>query len=123
MKRCHLIVVLAASLLLTGCYPFRSVGLLQERDNLPQYEKAEYKPYRIHVNDEVVYRLITMDETISKVMTRGQTNNGNDVNSYRVFSDGTIDIPFLEPVRVEGLTIEEARQTLEKAFKEIIPDA
>lgn len=111
------------TLCLTGCYPHRAVGLLQERKGLPVYENADYTPYRIRVNDEIIYRLITMDQTISKVMTQGRGASSNDVNSYRVYSDGTIDIPFLEPIHVEGLTIEEARQEVEKRFREIIPDA
>lgn len=127
MKKQHTIFlsVLLACVMLTGCYPFRSVGLLQERTDLPQYEKQDYEPYRIHVNDEIIYRLITMDETLAKVMTAGQNNisTNNAGNSYRVYSDGTIDVPFIAPVHVEGLTIEEARIAVEKAIKEVIPDA
>lgn len=122
-----LLVFAAFSFILSGCYPHRAVGLLQDNKKnkkLPQYEVADYEPYRIRVNDEIIYRLITMDETISKVMTAGRSGGStNDVNSYRVYSDGTIDIPFLEPIKVEGLTMEEARQEVERHFKEIIPDA
>ena len=119
-----LMLTVALAFVLSGCYPHRAVGLLQDRKKLPHYEPAEYEPYRLKVNDEVIYRLITMDETISKVMTAGRTSmSTNDVNSYRIYSDGTIDIPFLKPIHVEGLTMEEARQEVEKAFKEIIPDA
>ncbi len=122
------IVILCTAILsfsLTGCYPHSAIGLLQENKRLPQYEQVEYEPYKIHVNDEIIYRLITMDETISKVMTGGRSNINNiyDVNTYRVYSDGTIDIPFLPPVHVVGLTLEEARQELERSFREIIPDA
>ncbi|MCM1035143.1 MAG: polysaccharide biosynthesis/export family protein [Bacteroides sp.] len=109
--------------LLNGCYSNRVVGLLQERDNLPQYEKTEHEPYRIHVNDEIIYRLITMDETIAKTLTQGTTVSTSEVNSYRVYSDGTIDLPFLEPIRVQGLTLEEAQNEVQRCFREIIPDA
>ena len=110
--------------MLTGCYPHSAIGLLQDRKKLPQYEHVDYEPYRLQINDEVIYRLITMDETISKVMTGGRTGvSTNDVNSYRVYSDGTIDIPFLKPIHVEGLTMEEARLEVERNFREIIPDA
>ncbi|MBQ5630891.1 MAG: polysaccharide biosynthesis/export family protein [Ruminococcus sp.] len=37
-------------------------------------------------------------------------------NSYRVYSDGTIDVPFLKPIRVAGLTEQEAQDTLRAAF-------
>lgn len=123
--RLHIILFLTfAAIMLSGCYPHRAVGLLQNRDDLPHYEPEQYEPYRISVNDEIIYRLITMDETISKVLTGNRTNNAlNDVNTYRVYSDGTIDIPFLEPIHVAGLTIEEARLELERKFRDIVPDA
>ncbi len=119
----HIIFCLLVAVVLTSCYSNRAVGLLQERDNLPQYEKAEYEPYRLQVNDEIIYRLITMDETIAKVLTQGTQATSNDANSYRIYSDGTIDLPFLEPIHIEGLTIEEAQDTVQAHFREIIPDA
>ena len=112
-----------AALLLTGCYPHRAVGLLQDRKDLPHYERADYQPYRIQINDEIMYRLITMDETIAKVLGNEQSGNINSVHTYRVYSDGTIDIPFLEPIPVSGLTLPEAEGLLQERFREIIPDA
>lgn len=106
---------------MSSCYSHRVVGLLQEDKKLPQYEKAEYQPYRIAVNDEIIYRLITTDETIAKAMQTG--TNVNDATSYRVYSDGTVDIPFLPPIRMEGLTIKEAEDTLRTYMRQIIPDA
>ena len=64
-----------------------------------------------------------MDETISKTISGNQSYVGQYANSHRVYSDGTIDVPFLKPVHVEGLTIEQAQDTLRAAFREIIPDA
>ena len=60
-----LIVVLG---MLSGCYGYRQVGLLQERQDLPQYDSAAYEPYRLQVNDEIIYRVVTMDETIAKTL-------------------------------------------------------
>ena len=117
----HLLLLAMLSIALSSCYTHRVVGLLQEDEKLPQYEKAEYKPYRIAVNDEIVYRIITMGETIAKAM-QAQTNV-NDVSSYRVYSDGTVDFPFLEPIRMEGLTLQEAEDTLRNHLRQIIPDA
>lgn len=108
---------------LTGCYGYRQVGLLQDRDDLPQYDSSAYKPYRLQVNDEIIYRVVTMDETIAKTLSTNTSSAGQYANSYRIYSDGTVDIPFLEPVKLVGLTELEAQDTLRKAFREIIPDA
>ena len=109
--------------MLTGCYGYRQVGLLQERDNLPQYDSACYEPYHLQVNDEIIYRVVTMDETIAKTLSANNNSVGQYANSYRIYSDGTVDIPFLAPVKLAGLTELEAQDTLRKAFREIIPDA
>ena len=99
------------------------MGLLQERDDLPQYDSVAYKPYRLQVNDEIIYRVITMDETLAKTLSSNENTNSQYANSYRIYSDGTVDIPFLAPIKLAGLTELEAQDTLRKAFREIIPDA
>ncbi len=111
---------------MTGCYSHRAIGYLQEptkSNKLPVYDSVPYQPYRIRVNDEIIYRLITMDETISKSLGANNNSVGQYANSYRVFADGTVDLPFLKPIKVQGLTETEAQDTLRAAFKEIIPDA
>lgn len=118
-----LVMLLLLAATLNSCYTHRVVGLLQDRPDLPQYERTEYEPYRLHINDEIIYRLITMDETIAKTLAQGTTISQNEVNSYRVYSDGTVDLPFLDPIYVQGLTLEEAQDTIERHFREIIPDA
>ena len=111
------------SAILTGCYGYRQVGLLQDRNDLPQYDSATYVPYRLQVNDEIIYRVVTMDETIAKTLSANSVGSGQYANSYRIYSDGTVDIPFLSPVKLVGLTELEAQDTLRKAFRDIIPDA
>ena len=118
----HILIVFILSML-TGCYGYRQVGLLQERNDLPQYDSATYEPYRLQVNDEIIYRVVTMDETIAKTLSANMQGAGQYANSYRIYSDGTVDIPFLTPVKLAGLTELEAQDTLRKAFREVIPDA
>ena len=118
----HILIVSILSML-TSCYGYRQVGLLQERNDMPQYDSATYEPYRLQVNDEIIYRVVTMDETIAKTLSANMQGAGQYANSYRIYSDGTVDIPFLTPVKLAGLTELEAQDTLRKAFREIIPDA
>lgn len=123
-KNTLLCLLMLVACLLTGCYSNRQIGLLQERDGIPTYDSVPYEPYRLHVNDEIIFRLITMDETIAKAMSANQ-NQGNTqyANSYRIYSDGTVDLPFLQPIHIEGLTEREAQDTLRAYFRQIIPDA
>ena len=122
-KICLHMLILALLSTLTGCYGYRQVGLLQERDGLPTYDSAAYEPYRLQVNDEIIYRVVTMDQTIAKTLSANTNNVGQYANSYRIYSDGTVDIPFLAPVKLAGLTELEAQDALRSAFREIIPDA
>lgn len=119
----NVVLIVVVALSFTGCYGYRQVGILQEREDLPQYDSVAYKPYRLQVNDEVIYRVITMDETIAKTLSANNSAGGQYANSYRIYSDGTVDIPFLAPIKLEGLTELEAQDTLRKAMREIIPDA
>ena len=119
----YLGIAFLLGMLMTSCYGYRQVGLLQERDDLPQYDSVAYQPYRLQVNDEIIYRVITMDETLAKTLSSNENTNSQYANSYRIYSDGTVDIPFLAPVKLAGLTELEAQDTLRKAFREIIPDA
>ncbi len=127
MKKIHIILLALTAVLMSSCYSHRVIGYLQEptkANKLPVYDSVSYEPYRIRVNDEIIYRLITMDATISKALGANNNNvNGQYANSYRVYPDGTIDLPFLHPVKIVGLTEAEAQDTLRAAFREIIPDA
>ena len=126
MKQIRMILLALTAVLLSSCYSHRVIGYLQEptkSNKLPQYDSVPYEPYRIRVNDEIIYRLITLDETISKTLSANNAMAGQQANSYRVYSDGTIDLPFLKPLHIAGLTEQEAQDTLRAAFREMIPDA
>ena len=127
MKKIRIILVGLVAVLLSSCYSHRVIGYLQEptkTNKLPQYDSVAYEPYRIRVNDEIIYRLVTLDETMGKVLaTNNVSTSGQYANSYRVYEDGTIELPFLQPLKVQGLTEAEAQEVLRDAFREIIPDA
>ena len=127
MRKIYIILLGLVAVLMSSCYSHRVIGYLQEptkSNKLPVYDSVPYEKYRIRVNDEIIYRLITMDETYTKMLgTNNNISSGQYANSYRVHEDGTIDLPFLKPVKLQGLTETEAQDTLRAAFREIIPDA
>ena len=127
MKKLSIILLGVVAVMMSSCYSHRVIGYLQEptkQNKLPVYDSVAYEPYRLRVNDEIIYRLITMDETISKSLgTNNNASSGQYANSYRIHEDGTIDLPFLEPLKITGLTEVEAQEVVRDAFREIIPDA
>ncbi len=123
-KHVKILSFLITIISLSSCYNYRNMRLLQENNrSLPKYTPTTYSDYKIQVNDEIIYRLITTDETISKLISPQNSSSSQNQISYRVYTDGTIDIPFISSIHVEGLTLTEAALAIEKKFKEILPDA
>lgn len=123
-KKINIFTLIIVTLIMTSCYNYRNIGLLQEHNSsLPKYSKSEFEEYRIRVNDEIIYRLMTSDETISRLISSDNTGTLQNLISYRVYPDGTIDLPFIKNIHVEGLTTNEASKVIEKRFRELIPDA
>lgn len=125
MKSIKLYIIFAVAVLLSSCYNYKTTGLLQEKNpTLPVYQKEAYEDYRLQINDEIIYRLLTSDETISKLISSGASSmSSQNMISYRIYPDGTVDLPFLKKIPVAGLTLNEASRVVEEKFKEIIPDA
>ena len=126
IKKTQLFVSFILLIMFSSCYTYKNVRLLQEDNSaLPVYPKTDYNDYRISVNDEIVYRLITSDETISKFISPNTSGGGMSQTqiSYRVYTDSTIDLPFISHIPVAGLTLNEATEVVQKRMIELIPDA
>ena len=79
MKTMRFILFGLVAVMLSSCYSHRQIGYLQEPtkfNKLPVYDSVPYEPYRIRVNDEIIYRLITLDETMSKMLGANTITNG-----------------------------------------------
>ena len=118
---------MVAIMLLSSCYPIRRVGLLQEREGLPEYEKGEYEQYHLQKNDELELRVISMNpETALLFQQRASSYRSISTTSssftYRIYEDGTIDVPFLSKVHVAGLTLQQAEQKIEEELAEFSED-
>jgi polysaccharide export outer membrane protein len=124
-KNIKLLIFSLVLIAFSSCYNYKSFHLLQDGNkSLPNYENNEYSDYRLRVNDEIVYRLITSDETISKLISpQTAGSSGQNMISYRIYTDGTIDLPFISSIFIEGLTLNEASVAIENRLKELIPDA
>lgn len=119
------LILACLTFVLSSCYTLRDKNLLQTSNTLTQYEKATFEEYKIQINDEILFRLITTNEDFSQLIAEGNSNSASSQqsNSYRVYPDGTIDIPFVDSVKVAGMTLSQAAQSIEKRFKDFIPDA
>lgn len=115
--------LLLSCLLLSSCYTQRDKSLLQEAKSLPRYEAKPYEAYKIQVNDELLFRIVSTDEDFVKMIDLGGNISQQNAISYRVYPDGTIDLPFINSIRVADFTIEQATDEIQKKFVQLIPDA
>lgn len=126
MKRINIklyIPVLATSiLLLSSCYTQRDKSLMQESKTLPQYDKVDYEEYKIQVNDELLFRVSSTDEDFVKLIDVGSGSSQQGI-SYRVYPDGTIDLPFIDSIKVAGMTVANAADAIQRRFRTIVSDA
>ena len=111
-------------LLLSSCTMNRYTRFLQESDRLPQYAKAELERYQIQVDDELRVRVLSMNKEVAEIFNTGSSSNSsNQGNSYRVYTDGTIDLPFISNIHVEGLTLAQAKEKIQEQVRTFIIDA
>lgn len=118
----HLTLLLLSCVLLNSCYTQKDKSLLQDLKSLPHYESKPYESYKIQINDELLFRIISTDEEFVKMIDVGGNTQQNAV-SYRVYPDGTIDFPFISSIRVADLTMEQATDEIQKKFIQLVPDA
>lgn len=126
VKSIRLALVTVITLLLcSSCITNRDLTLLQDGKKMPQYEQADYSYYRLQKNDMIRIRLLTTNDEAAAIfdMNTGSSSSSSGGNSYRIYEDGTIDIPFINNIPVAGLTLREAAKVIEGRMKEFVPDA
>lgn len=125
VKSIRLALVTVITLLLcSSCITNRDLTLLQDGKKMPQYEQADYSYYRLQKNDMIRIRLLTTNDEAAAIfdMNNGSSSSSSGGNSYRIYEDGTIDIPFINNIPVAGLTLREAAKVIEGRMKEFVPD-
>ena len=126
VKSIRLALVTVITLLLcSSCITNKDLTLLQDGKKMPQYEQADYSYYRLQKNDMIKIRLLTTNDEAAAIfdMNNGSSSSSSGGNSYRIYEDGTIDIPFINNIPVAGLTLREAAKVIEGRMKEFVPDA
>jgi polysaccharide export outer membrane protein len=123
-KNKNLIIGLIVPFLLTSCYTYKDKALLQERSDIPVYDSVPYHEYHIRPNDEIIYRVIsTAKKSVFQSNNSSSETSMTNVITYRVYEDGTIDIPFVKGIEISGMTIADAEKEVQRRVREIEPDA
>ena len=109
------------TVIFSSCITNKSNTYLQEDKSLPKYKKTPYTYYQIQKNDELAIRVLSLNDEITAIFTGGGVSA--TAPSYRVYEDGTIDIPFISNIYVEGLTVRQAAKVVEEKLHDFVPEA
>ena len=132
------IAALLISTLFSSCVSHKEMIVMQEHkeiaENLRSHQvlRSEnilaYEAYRIKAFDHLMININAFDGSTEEFLNReSSSDNGGSVNhnfdpatlyfnSYSVNEQGAIYLPMLNKVEVEGLTIDELKKKLDKAF-------
>lgn len=121
-KRILVLVVVVAAAIFSGCKSLYSNRMIQTPKDYSYTEKGTQLPqeFRLEVNDLVQFSLYSNDGfrlvDISPTATAQLTQGNNQ--TYIVEFDGTIKMPLLGRVKLQGLTAREAESLLEEKYAE-----
>lgn len=130
LRKLHLVVIVVP-FLIQSCVTNKKTTLLQE------YKESEYtteytppETYLIQTNDNLYIRVATPDPRLSEIFNvmpvggiMGNAGESTHLLSYPVQLDGTIELPYLGTIPVEGKTLTEAKQAIEIELAQFVSDA
>ncbi|MBO7254854.1 MAG: polysaccharide biosynthesis/export family protein [Paludibacteraceae bacterium] len=116
-------VFLFCIFLFSACVTSKQINYLQElsKNQIPK-DTLINLDYKIQRGDNLYIKIFSTDETANKIFntTNSVSTQLGTLYSYPVYEDGTIDIPFIEPVFVQGKTLRDAKNIIEEQLKKIL---
>jgi polysaccharide biosynthesis/export protein len=127
-------VFLLLLILLASCVPQKKIKYLQKQqmeDTSSMYSRKRSPDYKIQPKDNLYIRIYSMDEK-SLMFFNKQASNAyssdysNDasiyLNSYSVSDDGFVEFPLIGKLLVQGLTVEQAKDLIQKLISEYLKE-
>lgn len=111
--------IVSIILLLNGCFSKERI-LFQDED-----AKEEQKTLNVKTNAEYDYKIVTQDRVSIEVykhpdLSTSTENKSNEKLGLKVSKDGTIRLPLINDVKIEGLTEEETALLIEEKLSKYI---
>ncbi len=106
----------------SSCYTQKDKTLLQKSRSLPSYQEVSFNDYKIEVNDELIFRITSTDDDFIKLIEAGGASQ-QQIISYRVYPDGTVDLPYIDSIRIAGKTLTDAATAIQGRFRQLVSDA
>jgi len=123
MKKQKHILLILLTITTLSCSRYSNLVYLQDaaQEQPQEHFKATAPDYRIQQRDILFIRILSLNQEVTEVINGGtsetsQMNNeaGLFIYGYNVNDSGYIEIPVIGQVKVEGKTMEEARENIEE---------
>lgn len=111
-------------LVLSSCTTTKTTSFLQDKS--PIYTSRPFKDYRLQYSDEITCRILTSNTDFSDVFNgviTGGDGGGGRGNTYIIYDNGNISIPFFGEIQIVGRTIAEAEEIIQNRMRQAFPDA
>ena len=117
------IVLIATVCLFCSCITNKQKTYFQKIT--PVYPRVSFEEYRLCVNDEITYYLMTASEEAEQLYNFSQRGGMAGTNGipFRIYDDGCVVFPTIGRVKIVGLTIREAERVITKVFQTSVYDA
>ncbi len=118
----------------SSCTSQKQLIYMQDIDTLQSavLSKQRTPDYKIQISDILYIRIMSMDPNINMVynpnFSQNQQNLFNNDQSFYIYGysvndTGYVTVPFIGNIRVAGLTVEQARNTIQQYTDRILKDA
>ena len=120
------IITICTTLVIASCSTPRNFNYLQDLSNGQQIEIKNNDIIKLQAGDEINIIVKSKDPMMSALFNKGLNTPLNSgyaggtpyMTGYTIASDGTIDFPVIEKIKLTGLTRQEAEQTLQRKLRE-----
>jgi polysaccharide export outer membrane protein len=117
--------LLTIFILLSGCTSQKELTYLQDIDEggVENFFELDRPEYKIQKQDILYIKFTTLNEEINNVLNSTssdraymmfQNESNLFINGYNVSDSGTVIIPLIGEVKVEGKTVEDAQRSIQK---------
>ncbi len=118
-----LAIIILLPALISGCASRKKILMLQGiSENSASFNNPGKSSYKLHKGDNLYIKVYSVDEKTSKFFQSDFPNLMNPtylfLNSYTIDESGYIHVSFINKLLVEGLTIEESKNLIQKALNE-----
>jgi len=125
--------ILAVLVLLSSCISQKRIKYMQpaheDSTNRVLFQTPEYQEYHLGVGDNLYIKVQSLDQKSNEFFNRDQQNRSSGYNdasiyleSYTVDQEGNIFFPFIGPIKVVGLTIDQTKLKIEEVMNKYLKE-